>query len=87
MDISYYQLYASDQVFRHCFPKLLLFIKKMFSQKLKSEKNANTQKLSACINWRLSKTPQENKALGLAFWREQGLESLTERYDYLRFTT
>ena len=38
-------------------------------------------------HWRLSKTPQVNKALGLAFWREQGLKSLTERYDYLRSTT
>jgi len=37
--------------------------------------------------WRLSNTPQINKALGLAFWREQGLKSLTERYDYLRSAT
>ncbi|MCL4440055.1 MAG: group II intron reverse transcriptase/maturase, partial [Firmicutes bacterium] len=37
--------------------------------------------------WRLSKTPQLNKALGLAFWREQGLRSLIERYNELRFTT
>jgi group II intron reverse transcriptase/maturase len=27
--------------------------------------------------WRLSKTPQVNKALGVAFWRNQGLVSLT----------
>ncbi|WP_207635912.1 group II intron reverse transcriptase/maturase [Desulforamulus hydrothermalis] len=37
--------------------------------------------------WRLSKTPQLNKALGLAFWREQGLRSLAERYNELRSTT
>lgn len=37
--------------------------------------------------WRLSKTPQVNKALGLVFWREQGLKSLVERYDNIRFTT
>lgn len=28
--------------------------------------------------WRLSNTPQVNKALGLAFWRNQGLLSLTD---------
>jgi len=38
-------------------------------------------------NWRLSNTPQVNKALGLAFWREQGLKSLVEQYDYIRSTT
>lgn len=37
--------------------------------------------------WRLSNTPQVNKALGLAFWREQGLKSLVERYNELRSTT
>lgn len=37
--------------------------------------------------WRLSNTPQVNKALGLAFWREQGLKSLVKRYDELRSTT
>lgn len=36
--------------------------------------------------WRLAKTPQVNKALGLAFWRDKGLKSLTERYDQLRCT-
>ena len=30
--------------------------------------------------WRLSKTPQINKALGLAYWKEQGLVSLVSRY-------
>ncbi|ABZ85517.1 conserved hypothetical protein [Heliomicrobium modesticaldum Ice1] len=30
--------------------------------------------------WRLSLTPQMNKALGLAYWREQGLVSLVETY-------
>lgn len=30
--------------------------------------------------WRLANTPQINKALGLAYWREQGLVSLVERY-------
>lgn len=38
-------------------------------------------------HWRLSKTPQINKALGLAFWRKQGLRSLVERYNELRSTT
>ncbi|AQS59152.1 group II intron reverse transcriptase/maturase [Desulforamulus ferrireducens] len=37
--------------------------------------------------WRLSNTPQVNKALGLAFWQEQGLKSLVERYNELRSTT
>ncbi|GMA66277.1 hypothetical protein GCM10025859_67680 [Alicyclobacillus fastidiosus] len=37
--------------------------------------------------WRLSKTAQMNKALGLAYWREQGLVSLVERYDSFRSTT
>lgn len=29
--------------------------------------------------WRLAKTPQINKALGLAYWRDQGLISLVDR--------
>lgn len=33
--------------------------------------------------WRLAKTPQVNKALGLAYWRSQELTSLVERYRYL----
>ncbi|MBE3581846.1 MAG: hypothetical protein IMW96_09505 [Thermoanaerobacteraceae bacterium] len=34
--------------------------------------------------WRLVNTPQVNKALGLKFWRYQGLTSLVERYLALR---
>jgi group II intron reverse transcriptase/maturase len=34
--------------------------------------------------WRLSNTHQVNKALGLAYWQEQGLISLVKRYDELR---
>jgi group II intron reverse transcriptase/maturase len=30
--------------------------------------------------WRLSKTPQMNKALGIAYWRDQGLMSLSDCY-------
>lgn len=30
--------------------------------------------------WRLANTPQVNKALGLSFWKEQGLISLVETY-------
>ena len=30
--------------------------------------------------WRLANTPQINKALGLAYWREQGLVRLVDRY-------
>ena len=37
--------------------------------------------------WRLSNTPQINKALGLAYWRDQGLVSLSERYNALRSTS
>lgn len=37
--------------------------------------------------WRLANTPQVNKALGLAYWHEQGLCSLVERFDALRSTT
>lgn len=37
--------------------------------------------------WRLSNTPQMNKALGLAYWRDRGLVSLVERYDVIRSTT
>ena len=37
--------------------------------------------------WRLANTPQVNKALGIAYWRNQGLVSLVERYDSLRYTT
>lgn len=33
--------------------------------------------------WRLSDTPQVNKALGLAYWRGQGLLSLVDRYRQL----
>ena len=31
--------------------------------------------------WHLANTPQINKALGLAYWREQGLVKLVDRYD------
>lgn len=34
--------------------------------------------------WRLSNTPQINKALGLAFWANQGLLSLVQLYDKYR---
>ncbi len=34
--------------------------------------------------WRLSNTPQANKALGLAYCRDQGLVSLFETYQILR---
>lgn len=36
--------------------------------------------------WRLAKTPQVNKALGLAYWRDQGLTSLADRYRELRYS-
>jgi len=36
--------------------------------------------------WRLAKTPQVNKALGLAYWRDQGLTSLVDRYRELRYS-
>ncbi|GAV24377.1 RNA-directed DNA polymerase (Reverse transcriptase) [Carboxydothermus islandicus] len=34
--------------------------------------------------WRLACTPQVNKALGLQYWKDQGLISLVERYQQLR---
>lgn len=37
--------------------------------------------------WRLAKTPQVNKALGLTYWREQGLISLVDRYDEMLVST
>lgn len=37
--------------------------------------------------WPLSLTPQVHKTLGLAYWRTQGLVSLVERYEVLRFIT
>ncbi|MEA4884110.1 MAG: hypothetical protein VB144_10750 [Clostridia bacterium] len=30
--------------------------------------------------WRLANTPQVNKALGLAYWRNQGLLSVVDLY-------
>jgi len=44
------------------------------------------EKWAACIAfsrkayWRLANTPQINKALGITYWRKQGLVILTERY-------
>jgi len=43
-------------------------------------KLANTRKGA----WRTSKTPQMHKALGIAYWKSQGLMSLTERYFEIR---
>lgn len=40
--------------------------------------------LSSKGYWRISITPQMHKALGLAYWRVQGLVSLLERYKELR---
>jgi group II intron reverse transcriptase/maturase len=36
--------------------------------------------------WRLSNTPQVNKALGLAYWQDQGLTSLVKRHSELRYS-
>ncbi|MEW6771888.1 MAG: group II intron maturase-specific domain-containing protein [Bacillota bacterium] len=36
--------------------------------------------------WRLAISPQVSKALGLAYWRDQGLLSLVEGYRELRST-
>ena len=38
-------------------------------------------------DWRLSNTPQIHKALGSAYWREQGFESLSEKYYQSRMTS
>ena len=43
-------------------------------------KLANTRKGA----WRTSKTPQLHKVLGTAYWKSQGLKSLTERYFEVR---
>lgn len=37
--------------------------------------------------WRLANTPQVNKALGLAYWRNQGLISLVDRYYEMLMST
>jgi hypothetical protein len=37
-------------------------------------------------HWRLAISPQVSKALGLAYWRDQGLISLVEGYRELRST-
>lgn len=37
--------------------------------------------------WRLANTPQVNKALGLAYWQEQGLVSLVDRYFEMLMST
>lgn len=34
--------------------------------------------------WRAAHTPQMHKALGLAYWRAQGLKSLKESYESTR---
>jgi RNA-directed DNA polymerase len=36
--------------------------------------------------WRLAKTPQVSKALGNAYWKEQGLRSLFERYEKMHIS-
>ncbi|MFI8715163.1 group II intron reverse transcriptase/maturase [Brevibacillus brevis] len=41
---------------------------------------ANTRKGA----WRSTKTPQIHKALGVAYWQQQGLKSLVQRYSVLR---
>ncbi|WP_134687564.1 group II intron reverse transcriptase/maturase [Brevibacillus migulae] len=41
---------------------------------------ANTRKGA----WRTTKTPQIHKALGIAYWQQQGLKSLTHRYFEIR---
>ena len=37
--------------------------------------------------WRLANTPQVNKALGLTYWREQGLVNLVDRYYEMLIST
>lgn len=41
---------------------------------------ANTRKGA----WRTTKTPQMHKALGVAYWQQQGLKSLLQRYSVIR---
>lgn len=41
---------------------------------------ANTRKGA----WRTTKTPQIHKALGVAYWQQQGLKSLVQRYSVIR---
>jgi RNA-directed DNA polymerase len=41
---------------------------------------ANTRKGA----WRITRTPQLHKILGIAYWQAQGLMSLTQRYNELR---
>ncbi|KAB3587288.1 group II intron reverse transcriptase/maturase [Brevibacillus nitrificans] len=41
---------------------------------------ANTRKGA----WRSTKTPQIHKALGVAYWQQQGLKSLVQRYSVIR---
>lgn len=36
--------------------------------------------------WRMSRTPVINEALSNTFWRNSGLESITERYNHLRYS-
>lgn len=43
---------------------------------------SNTRK----ARWRTAATPQMHKALGLAYWRAQGLKGLVERYEGRRFS-
>jgi len=35
--------------------------------------------------WRLSKTPQLNTVMGVAYFRERGLINLVERYSLIRY--
>jgi RNA-directed DNA polymerase len=45
-----------------------------------SEQWAGCIAFSRKLHWRMANTPQVNKALGLAYWRKQGLVSLVDRY-------
>lgn len=36
--------------------------------------------------WHMSRTPAMNEALSIAFWRNSGLVSMTERYNQLRYS-
>jgi RNA-directed DNA polymerase len=99
--VSYYRLADTISVFRE-FDKWIrrrlrmCYLKQWKKPKTKKKKLITLgipQEWATLIScsrkgyWRLSNTPQVNKALGLAFWRAQGLKSLVERYDQLRSTT
>jgi hypothetical protein len=96
--VGYYQLADTRSVFQELEKWLRRRLRMCYLKQWKKPKTRRSKLISFGLApewaklisrsrkgiWRLANSPQLNKALDLAFWQNQGLMGLVERYDKLR---